>query len=59
MLTNVDFHDSAVVPYSCTDHHLILSQLFQNYCKLNVDLLSDILSDDISWKDVAILFSRC
>ena len=62
-----DFRDSTVVPCSCTDHYLTLSHyyargvktgavpkvvLFRNYLKLDMDLLSDILSDDITWNDV-------
>ena len=62
-----DFHDSTAVPCSCTDHYLTLSHyyasglktgsvpkvvFFRNYRKLDVDSLSDILSDDITWNDV-------
>ena len=53
-----DFCDSAVISCRCSDHYLILSYYyvramktgsvpkvatFQNYCKLDVNLLSDIL----------------
>ena len=62
-----DFCDSTVVPCSCTDHYLTLSHyysrgvkagsvpkivLFRQYRKLGVDLLSDTLSDDITWNDI-------
>ena len=62
-----DFRESVAVPCACSDHHLIFSHYyargiksanapkvvtFRSFRKLDVSLLSNILSDDSSWNDV-------
>jgi len=62
-----DFCESMADPCACSDHHFIFSDYyargikaangpkvvsFQNYHKLDVDLLSDMLSDGDSWNAV-------
>ena len=62
-----DFCDSEVIPCSCSDHHLIYSHYyargiklintpnvvtFRSYRRLDIDLLSRMLSDNSSWSDV-------